>query len=288
MLRKSDRILIIGLGLIGGSYALGLKKKGYFVGGIDVSQRTLDYALKNQLIDDGRSEIDNQFISTFDVIIFAVYPKLVIPYLEKIGASIKKGAIVTDVTGVKSRIIENIQSLKIKEFEFIGAHPMAGKETGGIKNANIEIFKNANYIITPTEKNTEKAIDLAKDIGRELGFSRISLLSPQKHDQMIAFLSQLTHAIAISLMTCNDDENLGYYTGDSFRDLTRIAKINEDMWTELFMENKEELISQMQSFSKKFIDILDMLKTDDVESLKQTMRLSTKRRKAFDEQKGEN
>lgn len=287
MLNKSDKILIIGLGLIGGSYALALKQKGYFVGGIDISKKTLDYALENRIIDDGREKIDGEFISRFDVIVFAVYPKLLVPYIEKIQGFIKENAIITDVTGVKGKLVQNVQKKLRRDLEFIGAHPMAGKETGGIENANTEMFKNANYIVTPTKKNTEKAISTATDIGKELGFSKISLLSPKKHDEMIGFLSQLTHCIAVSLMTCRENENLVDYTGDSFRDLTRIAKINEEMWTQLFMENKQELIAQMQKFSDKFNQIKEMIEIGNSEELKKTMKLSTKRRIAFDELKGD-
>ena len=288
MLKKSDKILIIGLGLIGGSYALALKNKGYFVGGIDLSEKTLNYALKNDIICDGKNDIDGEFISKFDVLIFALYPKLIPTYLEKIQKYIKHGAIISDVTGVKEKLVSSVQKLLRKDLEFIGVHPMAGKESSGIENASAEIFLGANYIITPTDKNTSKGIELAKDLAKELGFRKVSLLSPQKHDEMIGFLSQLTHVLAVSLMTCNDDENLALYTGDSFRDLTRIAKINEEMWTELFLENKQELLSQMQKFLDKFTQIKTMIEKGDENSLKAVMKLSTERRKAFDKQKGEN
>ena len=148
-------------------------------------------------------------------------------------------------------------------------------------NASDTLFKKANYIVTPTNKNTQNAIDIAISIGEELEFANISILSPEKHDEMIAYLSQLTHCIAVSLMTCSENEHLKKYTGDSFRDLTRIANINEDMWSELFLMNKEELLKQMDLFINEFNKLKQTIKDEDVESMKDLMRLSTKRRKYF-------
>ena len=192
----------------------------------------------------------------------------------------KKGAIISDVTGIKKEIVYKIQDV-LKDCEFISAHPMAGKEVYGVINATDNMFKKANYIVTPTNKNTQDAIDIAISIGEELEFANISILSPEKHDEMIAYLSQLTHCIAVSLMTCSENEHLKEYTGDSFRDLTRIANINEDMWSELFLMNKEELLKQMDLFINEFNKLKQTIKDEDVESMKDLMRLSTKRRKYF-------
>ena len=123
---------------------------------------------------------------------------------------------------------------------------------------------------------------MATSIGEELEFANISILSPEEHDEMIGFLSQLTHCIAVALMTCKDSTNLVDYTGDSFRDLTRIAKINENMWTELFLMNKNQLLSQMDLFLKQFKELRDALAKEDSEKMKEIMRLSTERRKYFD------
>ena len=159
---------------------------------------------------------------------------------------------------------------------------MAGKEVYGVENADKAIFRNANYIVTPTEKNTAAGIDACKSLGKILGFKTIAELSPEKHDEMIGFLSQLTHCIAVSLMTCKESEHLVDYTGDSFRDLTRIAKINEDMWCELFLLNKEELISQMDLFIDKFKELKSAIEVSDTEKIKGIMRTSTARRRHFD------
>jgi len=143
---------------------------------------------------------------------------------------------------------------------------MAGREVYGVENSDDGIFRGANYIVTPTEKNTPEAVEMCRELGRLLGFAHVAVLSPTVHDRMIAFLSQLTHCIAVALMTCNDDANLCKYTGDSFRDLTRIARINEDMWSELFMLNKDILISEMKAFGgelEKITTAYDRLRYDD-------------------------
>ena len=276
-----DKILIVGLGLIGGSYAKGLTKMGYNVYGYNRNKDAIDYAKKNKIIIDGSSEFTEDFIGEFDRIIFSLYPKVFKEYIEKYGSFIKKGAIISDVTGVKESIVTDIQNILGDRVEFIPAHPMAGKEVYGVENADETIFENANYIITPTKKNTDKGIAFATEIGEALNFRKISLLTPKEHDEMIAFLSQLTHCIAVALMTCKDSEDLVNYTGDSFRDLTRIANINENMWTELFLMNKNALLKEMDSFINCMSKLRDFINNEDEEKIKNMMRLSTERRKFF-------
>jgi prephenate dehydrogenase len=226
--------------------------------------------------------VTREYVEKFDVVVFALYPKVLLEWLENYQDYFKNGAVLTDVTGVKSPIVYKIQELLRPDVEFIGAHPMAGKEVYGVENADKTIFRNANYIVTPTDKNTPEGINCCRELGKILGFKTVTELSPEKHDEMIGFLSQLTHCIAVSLMTCKESEDLVDYTGDSFRDLTRIAKINENMWTELFLLNKDELLSQMDLFAKKFGELRDSIEKEDTEKMKEIMRLSTCRRAFFD------
>ena len=281
-IQKNKKILIVGLGLLGGSYAQSLTRQGYEVYAITRKQSTIDYALEHGMIKAGTTEIDTDMIENADIAVFALYPHIFIEWIEQNGKYFKKGAIITDVTGVKCAIVDKIQSLLPEGVEFIGAHPMAGKEVYGIENSNEEMFKGANYIVTPTDKNSREAVETCKELGRILGFGNVTELTPQKHDRMIGFLSQLTHCIAVALMTCNDDANLCKYTGDSFRDLTRIARINEDMWSELFMLNKDILISEMKAFGGELEKLRRAMETDDVETMKKMMRVSTERRAMFD------
>ena len=224
-----------------------------------------------------------KYIGQFDVIVFALYPHVFIDWLRDYQDYIKSGALLTDVTGVKGSVVYEVQKLLRDDLEFIGAHPMAGRETSGIESATKAIFKGANYIVTPTEKNTPEAIESCKELGRVLGFKNIMELTPEEHDEMIGFLSQLTHCIAVSLMVCKDSRHLVEYTGDSFRDLTRIARINENMWSELFMLNRKELLKQMDLFSEKFSQLRNYIAEGDTEGMKEMMRLSTERRGYFNE-----
>ncbi len=281
-LDKNIDILIVGLGLIGGSYAKGFRKKGYKVSAIDVNEQSIKFAIENGIIDKGSSKIDENLISSADLVIFALYPHVFLDWIKTNQHLFKQGAVITDVTGVKSCIVYEIQSVLRKDIEFVSAHPMAGKEVYGVENADDSIFKGANYIVVPTDTNTFNAIEMCKAVGETLGFARISSLPPKAHDEMIGFVSQLTHCIAICLMTCSKSEHLVDYTGDSFRDLTRIARINENMWSELFMLNKEALLSQMETFMSEFNSFYELLKNDDVENMKEKMKQSTARRALFD------
>ena len=281
-LNKDTNILIVGLGVIGGGYASALTEKGYKVRCITKEQADVDYALERKMVEYGTTEIDPELIGKADLVVFALYPTVFIEWIEKNQHLLKTGAIITDVTGVKGNVVERVQSMLRPDVEFISAHPMAGRERSGVQFSDPAVFKGANYIITPTDRNSEEAIALCRRLGEELGFARISVLSPEEHDGMIAFLSQLTHCIAVTLMTCNESEGLEKYTGDSFRDLTRIAKINDAMWSELFLMNKDALLSEMDAFIGEFERLKAMLISGDREGMREMMRRSTERRSLFD------
>ncbi|MBE6783622.1 MAG: prephenate dehydrogenase [Ruminococcaceae bacterium] len=282
MVNVSKKILIVGLGLLGGSYARVLKRFGFHISAITKEQSSIDYALNENIIDEGSTEIDKKLVGEADIIIFALYPHIFIEWIEKNQSLFKSGALITDVTGVKCSVVYKVQEMLRPDVEFIAAHPMAGREVSGVENSTDKMFVGANYIVTPTDKNTPEAISTCMELGRLLGFSNVTTLSPEEHDEMIGFLSQLTHCIAITLMTCNDKENMEKFTGDSFRDLTRIARINDLMWSELFIENKTQLLNQMNIFIDKFNELKIMLETEDVESMRKMMRHSTERRALFD------
>ena len=278
----SKKILIVGLGLLGGSYARVLKRFGFHISAITKEQSSIDYAVKEGIIDEGSTEIDETIIGEADLVIFALYPHIFLEWIEQNQHLLKSGAIITDVTGVKRSIVYKIQDILREDVEFIAAHPMAGREVSGVENSTDKMFQGANYIVTPTDKNTPEAINTCLELGRLLGFSNVTTLSPEEHDEMIGFLSQLTHCIAITLMTCNDKEDMEKFTGDSFRDLTRIARINDLMWSELFVANKDALLEQMDMFMDKFKELKAMLEEEDIEGMRKMMRHSTERRALFD------
>ena len=278
----SKKILVVGLGLLGGSYAKVLKRFGFHISAITLDQSSIDYAIKENIIDEGSAELDERMIGEADLVIFALYPHVFVEWIEKNQGLLKSGALITDVTGVKRSIVYQIQDMLRPDVEFVAAHPMAGREVSGVENSTDRMFIGANYIVTPTEKNTPEAIQTCIELGRLLGFSNVTTLSPEEHDEMIGFLSQLTHCIAITLMTCNDKENMEKFTGDSFRDLTRIARINDLMWSELFVANKDVLLEQMDMFINKFNDLKAMLQIEDIDGMRAMMRHSTERRALFD------
>lgn len=281
-LDTTKHILIVGMGLLGGSYAKALTKKGFYVSAITRSKSSIDYALSEGMIQRGTTEIDPDIIADADLVIFALYPHIFIEWIRENQHLFKSGAVITDVTGVKGCIVPVIQDMLRPDVEFIAAHPMAGKEVSGVQNSDDAIFKGANYVVTPSEKNTPEAIALCEELGHTLGFARVSVLSPAQHDEIIAFVSQLTHCIAISLMTCQKTDHLEDYTGDSFRDLTRIARLNDEMWSELFLLNRDALLHQMGLFEKELDRLRGMLESGDREGLREMMRYSTSRRALFD------
>ena len=272
----------MGLGLLGGSYARALTKKGYRVDAITLDRESVDYALAEGMIAVGTTEVDPALVGGADLVIFALYPHVFVEWVEQYQHLLKPGAILTDVTGVKSCIVDKIQSMLRPDVEFIAAHPMAGREVGGVKNSDDAIFRGANYVVTPTERNTEDAIELCSELGHILGFANVSMLAPAEHDDIIAFVSQLTHCIAVALMTCQQTDNLEDYTGDSFRDLTRIARMNDEMWSELFLLNRDALLRQIELFSSELIRLKLLLLSNDREGLREMMRRSTARRVLFD------
>ncbi len=281
MIKKDTTFLIVGLGLLGGSYAKGLKDAGFYVSGIARRQETIDYALQHDIIDEGSIVVED-IVSKADVIIFALYPELMVSWIKQYQHLFKTNVLISDVSGVKCNIVDAVQNVLREDAEFISAHPMAGKESSGIEYANTEMFQKANYIITPTAKNTKEAIAFSYDLANVLQFHHIAQLTCEEHDRMIGFLSQLTHVIAVSLMNTHDNEHLVEYTGDSFRDLTRIAKINETMWSELFLLNKEILLEEIDAFIASISNFREVLANEDKEQMKQLFIQSTNRRKKFD------
>ena len=282
MLDRNTEILIVGLGLMGGSYARALTAAGYRVSAIDRDPEAIRYALAEGMIRAGSTDADPALIGRADLAVFALYPHVFLSWIEAYQGLLKPGALLTDVTGVKGAVVEAVQAGLRPDVEFIAAHPMAGREVSGVQNSTPDIFHGANYIVVPTEKNTRKAIGTCRALGEVLGFARVSELTPEEHDEIIGFVSQLTHCIAVALMTCNDDQHLEEYTGDSFRDLTRIARINDEMWSELFLLNREALLSQMDAFEAQLGRLRETIASGKRDEMRAMMRRSAERRAKFD------
>jgi len=280
----NKRITIVGLGLMGASMAEGLSREGHRVYGVDIDKKSLEYCEDKGIIEKGYDNPEDILGST-DLLILAIYPKGMIKFIEKYRGLFKKGLVLTDICGIKLSFIDEVQSLMPEGCQFVGAHPMAGREKTGAEHGDPEIFVGANFILTPTDKNTEEAVTMVEEVAKSLSFGRVSRLSPRRHDSMIAFTSQLTHAIAVALVNSDRDEDTYSFTGDSYRELTRIAMINEDLWSELFLENRENLIEKIEEFQEKLEVIKGALISGDGEKLKREFRSSTARRKQLKSKK---
>ena len=282
MLDKTKRYLVVGLGLLGGKYALELTKAGFHVDGINRSEGHLQYALDHGYIASGKTHDFEDLVQQADHIIFGLYPTALIDWFKTYGHLIKSGCIFTDVSGVKTGLVEPVQALCPAGVEFIASHPMAGRETSSVEHAAEVNFAPANFIITPTEKTTPEAVQWAKELAEVLGFRHICTLTVQEHDKMIGYVSQLTHAIAVSLMCAPGAESFAAYTGDSFRDLTRIARINDKMWAELFLWNRENLAEEIDGFAARLEQLKGFLQAGARAGLEAMFRASTAARAAFD------
>lgn len=272
---------IIGLGLMGASFAKRLSpQEDKTIYGIDQNEQTIQTALELNIIKEGSTN-PGKLIKKCNLIILALYPTMIKPWIVENQQYLESGTILMDISGVKTNIVEPVQAILRKDLELISIHPMCGRESRGIDFAQADIFDNANYIIVPTNKNTPKAIEAAKQLGKDLRVKNISILSCEEHDRMIGFLSQLTHVIAVSLMNTHDNSHLVEYTGDSFRDLTRIATINEDLWSELFLLNKDILLDEIDQFLDATKHFRDSLEKEDIDEMKRLFIQSTNRRKLF-------
>lgn len=273
------KIVIVGLGVIGGSFAMALNEAGYKdVFGIDTNPETIKKAEELGIIKKG-SPNGEDFLKEADLVIISIYPKIVKTFVENNKDNFKDGAIITDATGIKGMFINEIIKILPENVDFVFGHPMAGREKRGIDFASSKVFKGANYIITPIQRNKEENIKLIENIAYEIGFKRVKRITPEFHDEMIGFTSQLPHAMAVALINSDEEgRDTGSFIGDSYRDLTRIANINEDLWSELFLGNKENLLKAINNFELQLDLIKKAIYDNDKEALKKYFIKSTKRR----------
>ncbi len=277
---KDKKIVIVGLGVLGGSYAKAFHKAGIPVKAVDIDTDALRTALSHGWISEGSS--DPALIKEADLVIVCLYPHTFVNWIKANAHYLSPGTILTDVTGVKRAIIDQVDAVLPHGVEYIACHPMAGRESRGLAYADEKCFHGANFIIIPQEKNQPSTIALMEEMADLLGFGKVCHLSAEKHDRMIGFLSQLTHVIAVALMNTADNTDLADYTGDSFRDLTRIANINEKLWPELFVLNKDLLLQEIDGFVKEMLSFRSLIEQEDMAEMEERMRIATARRKCFD------
>lgn len=273
------KILIVGLGVIGGGYAMALKEAGYKdIYGVDINKETLKKAKNMNIIKEGFLS-EEKIIGEADLIVLAIYPNLVKNFIMRNRNKFKKGALITDVTGIKQLFINEIVEILPENIDFVFAHPMAGREKKGIDYATNEVFKGANFLIVETERNKEENIRKIEELALEMGFEHIKRTTPAFHDEMISFTSQLPHVLAVSLINSDiEGRNTGQFIGDSYRDLTRIANMNEKLWSLLFLGNKENLLTSMNNFEREFDKIKKCIEENDEKGLQELFIKSTIRR----------
>ena len=273
------KITIVGLGIIGGSYAKGLSMKGYEVYGVDKDLDTITYAMENGFIKHGELT-PNNLIPMADVVIIGLYPNAIIPFIKENISLFKDGQVVTDVCGVKGPICYEATKL-LGDTLFVGSHPMAGREKIGIKFADEKIFKGTNFLICPINDTNPIAVEKVKEIVTALEFGKIHEITPEFHDEMIAYTSQLTHAIAVSLVNISNTLETQKFIGDSYRDLTRIAMINEKLWSELFLDNKDALINEIEMFQNELDSVKNAISNGDLKILEDKFISSRKKREVM-------
>lgn len=269
------KIAIIGLGLIGGSIARRLR--GFHNCTIAAYNRTaesLELALSDGVIDQACSS-PGEAMDGADLIIMCLYPQLNIDFVRDNLEYIKDGAVITDVTGVKGFIIREMKKILPETVDFIGGHPMAGREVGGYKSSTDTLFDNAPYIITPDKTNDPANVQLIRDMAKYIGCRVVVTTTPDEHDSIIAYTSQLMHIVAVALCDNPLLERSGSFAGGSLQDCTRIAVINEKMWSELFVENKEHLAERITEFQECLERIKTAVLNEDRDTLEDIMKHAT-------------
>lgn len=273
------KIFVVGLGLIGASYAEGLTRSGHTVYAYNRTESYLNMAIAEGIIQPDSTL--NQ-LSHADVIILALYPKHNVEFVKANAHRFKDGQLITDVSGTKTWMMSELERLLPEGVSYTSTHPMAGKEISGYEAKDCKIFKKANYIIVKGNRSGAHDENILRIIANDLHFGKITVTDAKTHDELIAFTSQLTHVLAVALMHADTFSETKQATGDSFRDLTRIAKINEVMWSELFLENKEALLTQMHHFKDELDTVMQMIESDDKETLQTYLKNAKEKRKTFD------
>lgn len=262
---------VVGLGLIGGSFCKTIKKRlGVSCLGLDANSEAVEKALKTETI---RREITVAELCECDITVIALHPVQTIAFLRENANRFKKGSIVMDVCGVKERVIDEVEeALWAQGVYFVGTHPMAGREFSGFDYALDDLFDRASFIITPDKETPQEVIQRVSSLGEKMGFDRVVITTPKDHDQIIAFTSQLAHVVSNAYIKSPTAQyQLGFSAG-SFLDLTRVAKLNEDMWTDLFLMNKAPLLYELELLIDHLQEYREAIAEEDHDTLHELLR----------------
>ncbi len=271
---------IVGLGLIGGSYAKALRNiKVRKILGMDISHGIARACLNANMIDE-TVEADGSNLKEADVIICSVYPEAIVGFVRQNVQNFAEGMLMTDATGVKGTMPHDIQALLPEGCEFISGHPMAGRQGSGLGMSDAAIFNNSNYIIVPTEKNSPEAVRWLEEFAKALGCARSVKVSTEDHDKIIAYTSDLPHITAVALVnSASYNENTQYFIAGGFRDATRVADINPDLWSDLFLSNRANVIAEIENYQNQLERWKKAIEDNDRETLKEIMREAGPRRR---------
>lgn len=265
------KIAVVGLGLIGGSLCKSIKKHTFHsVWGLDSNKETIRQALEQNAID---KEIGVERLCEADLTVICLYPQGIIEFVRENADRFNPGSIVIDTCGVKKAIVDSCSAiLEERGVIFIGAHPMAGREFSGFEYSTDCLFDNASFILTPTEKTPSIAVNLLSTLAGSVGFGKVVTATPKKHDQVIAYTSQLAHVVSNAYVKSPSVNDFNGFSAGSFMDLTRVAKLNEDMWTDLFMCNSEALLTEINQILKNLTEYRDAIADGDNERLRSLLK----------------
>lgn len=287
-MEKIKTIVLVGLGVVGGSFAQAIRKaygSHYTILAIDTDPSTIQLATETGLIDKGTSYEVADFLSQGDCVILSIYPTALMNFMQVFGNDFKEGAIVTDTTGVKGQLSRQLRPYVPDHVDFIYGHPMAGREKKGLAYADASVFQGANYILTPGPHNQIDHLNWLTDFIKTLGFKRVTLTDADHHDQMIAHTSQLSHILAVALINSDQyPDQTAAFIGDSYRDLTRIANMNAPLWADLFEANDSYLLDNIDALIAHLQTLKQAIQSKDRQGLIEQLEEATRRRVGLEQQ----
>lgn len=265
------KIAVVGLGLIGGSLCKTIKRHtGHMCYGLDTDRNTVDKALDIGAID---GEISVCGLGQMDLTIVCLHPRQTIRFVLDNKSSFRRGSIVMDVCGVKEAVVSALTGpLASRGVHFVGTHPMAGREYSGFEYSQDTLFDRASFIVTPENRTDAHSVELLEDLALELHFKEVVVSTPQEHDRIIAFTSQLAHVVSNAYVKSPSLQRQNGFSAGSFQDLTRVAKLNEDMWTSLFMMNRDSLVFELDTIIAHLEEYRNALVAGDESGLKKLLR----------------
>ncbi len=271
---------IVGLGLIGGSFAKAYKNAGHEVLAFDIDKSSLEFA-KISLVCDGELNEDN--ISSCDIVIISVYPKAAAEYMERMGKYIGEKPIVIDCCGTKRLVCEaGFEAARKYGFTYLGGHPMAGTQFSGLKYSRADMFVGAPMVIVPPDFNDILLLSRVKELLSPAGFGHISVTTAEKHDEMIAFTSQLAHVVSNAYIKSPTAGAHKGFSAGSYKDMTRVAWLNPKMWAELFIENKDYLENELDILINSLNEYKEAIKNSDIETLERILLEGKQRKEEVD------